>query len=551
MSDVNFFILVALQDSVRSGLGDEGPDSGYVEDTEQFLKMRGWLDQEKVLLLRSPPGSGKTSFAVRFGEYLREHGFSAYYINVARFDNQVTKYRSLDDIWTDLFGLTFWEFCAAVGDDFTYIIMDEAQTWYPANVPREVKDQLDRFWGGVKSGFKPQQRVGLGISNLGLTGVRLLCLAGYGEANLGGHATPLEFIDPTDPDTQLRLPLGLNFLRLDRDKAHEMIKKFVSIKSSESKRISFSLDPDVCDLLFDDSNGHVGAIRTILLHLVGSNKRTRDDLLDFTTRSIYQSDLSGYRAFLPAHEDTIKTLSHLEMALLVQCIVAYKRGEREVPVIAEAASVLIKLGILIKSGETTFAGLTTVAFPSPLHYDLVLYTVLHRQMKLDQNPECFEQALKEMVLRMSPKLLQDTTPADHLPYECQWQDECCTSFRAMSRRTITPQYGCQYNQRAYLDLYVDDLQWGIELIRQGGGKPLEEHVKCFYSIDGRYRNIPMKEYAVLNFTNQVPNNETLDMYDDHVWHLVYNKMYTEVTVYRKYKPPAKWQLIGYQSRHEY
>jgi len=206
---------------------------------------------------------------------------------------------------------------------------------------------------------------------------------------------------------------------------------------------------------------------------------------------------------------------------------------------AEEVSDLIKLGILIKSSETTFSGLTMVAFPSPLHYDLVLYTVLHRQMKLDQTRDCFERTLKEMVLRMSPRLLQDTTPVDGIPYECQWQDQCCASFRAMSQSPITTQYDRQYNQRAYLDLYVNDLQWGIELIRQGGGKRLEEYVECFRSLDERYCNIPLEEYAVLNFTNQVPDNATLDIFD-HVWHLVYNETYTEVTVHRKDKPPAKW-----------
>ena len=58
----------------------------------------------------------------------------------------------------------------------------------------------------------------------------------------------------------------------------------------------------------------------------------------------------------------------------------------------------------------------------------------------------------------------------------------------------------------------------------------------------------MQNYAVLNFTNQVPNDATLDMYN-HIWHLVYNEMYTEVTVPRKNKPPTKRYLISYQSRH--
>ncbi len=561
LSTVNFFILVALEDSIQSGLADEGPDSAYVQDIDKFLQMKRWLDTEKVLLLRSPPGSGKTSFAVHFAAHLRQNGFSGYYFNAAQLKNRVTKDRSLDDIWKHLFGLTFWEFCEVPMGGPTYIIMDEAQTWYPANAAPGAKGELDAFWSGVKTSFKQAQEwtnhvAGLGFGNLGLTTasspvtVRLLCLAGYGEAKLGVVATPLEFMDPVDPDTQLRLPLGLNVLRLDRDKTNEVITKFVDIKNSEGKMTPFSLNSDVRDLIFNHSNGHVGVIRTLLFHLVSPNNRTGDDILNFFSRSIYQSNLGGYRTFLPAHEDTIRTFSPLEMALLVQCIVAYKRGEREVPVIAEEASRFIKLGLFIKSSETTFSGQTTLAFPSPLHFDLVLYTVLHRKMELYQNRECFEQALKEMVLRMSPKLLQDTTPIDHLPYECEWQDECCTSFRAMARRTITPQYGRQYNQCAYLDLYVDDLQWGIELIRQGGGKRLEEHVEHFCSIDGRYRNIPMQEYAVLNFTNEVPNDATLGMYD-HVWHLVYNEMYTQVTVHRKNKPPTKWDLIGYQSCHEY
>ena len=433
--------------------------------------------------------------------------------------------------------------------------MDEAQTWYPASAKSErAKSELDAFWGDIKTSFMPMQEWTNHVAGLGLgertapspANVRLLCLAGYGEAKLGVAATPLEFMDPVDPGTQLRLPLGLSVLRLDRDKTDELITKFVDIKNSESK-MSFSLDPDVRDLIFDDSNGHVGVIRTFLFHLVLTNKRTRDDVLNFASRSVYQSNLGG---FLSTHEDEIKALSPLEIALLVQCIVAYKRGEREFFVEAEVASGLIKPGLFIKSSETTFSGQTMVAFPSPLHFDLVLYTLLHRKMELVQHRVCFEQALQEMVLRMSPKLLQDTTPIGHLPFEGQWQDECCTSFRAMAQRTITAQYGRKYNERAYLDLYVDDLEWGIELIRQGGGKKLEEHVRRFCSIDGRYRNIPMRNYATLNFTNQVPDDATLEMYD-HVWHLVYNEMYTEVTDHRKNRPPTKWYLIGHQSRHEY
>jgi hypothetical protein len=231
--------------------------------------------------------------------------------------------------------------------------------------------------------------------------------------------------------------------------------------------------------------------------------------------------------------------------------VLFKQGVRDFPVDALSAVGLVKLGIFVKTGITTITGQTTLAFPSPIHFDLALYNVLYRRVALQQNPNSFDGALKEMVFRMSPRLLQDTTPNGQDPYERQWQDECCKSFRLMTSKVVKTEVGREFDQRAYLDMYVNDgLQWGIELIRRGGGKRLEEHVGRFHLTDGRYRRIPMKQYAVLNFTNGVPDQATIDMYDD-VWHLVYNPKYTKVVVYRKDRVTEEWDLIGYQGRTEY
>ena len=154
----------------------------------------------------------------------------------------MTQVRSLDAIWKDLFGLSFWEFCEAVPKDVpTYIIMDEAQTWYPANVEgRHAKSELDSFWSGAKIRFKPMEVPDhAGTTESSPVTVRLLYLAGYGESKLGVAATPLEFMDPLDPATQQRLPLGLNVLRLDRNKTDELITKVVNINNSQGKVIIF------------------------------------------------------------------------------------------------------------------------------------------------------------------------------------------------------------------------------------------------------------------------------------------------------------------------
>ncbi len=525
--------------------------------------MQKWLNEEKVLLLRSPPGSGKTSFAVQFAVYLNDQGVTSYYLNASRHVDRLNSDASMNTVWGEQFGFTFKEILLRSRDIPIYVIIDEAQAWYPGKVFREdANREIDLFWGWIK-GLQEGQEWTSFIRELTLhaskstavaesaINLRLLFLAGYGEKNLGSIATPVQFVDPKDPTTQQRLPLGLNFLRLDREKTCELISKYVVIQNKLGKRISFGDQNVVHKLIFDDTNGHVGVIRTFLHHAIGSDITTIEDLFRFTSHTIYQSDLRGYRTFLSVDADRITKLAPHDLVLLIRCLVLYKQGHRDFPVEALEAVGMVKLGIFVKTDVTTTTGQMTLAFPSPVHFDLALYNVLHRKVALQQNLESFESTLKEMVLRMSPKLLQDTTPNGHKPYERQWQDECCKSLTLMTSKVVKTDVGREFNQRAYLDLYVNDgLQWGIELIRRGGGKKLEEHVGRFSQNNGRYCNIPMKRYAVLNFTDKVPDQTTLDMYDN-VWHLVHNATYTNVAVHRQKHVPEDWDLIGYQGRTQF
>ena len=110
--------------------------------------------------------------------------------------------------------------------------------------------------------------------------------------------------------------------------------------------------------------------------------------------------------------------------------------------------------------------------------------------------------------------------------------------------------GSEFGQQAFLDLYVDGFQWGVELIREGQGKRLEEH-EARFGPNGRYHRIPMKQHALLNFTSKIPTPAILDMYDSHVYHLVYDDTYTKVTVYQKEGAIKDWNLIGHQGRTEH
>ena len=112
--------VVSHKHAMQSGLKQEGPDSAYVSDIGKFERMKMWLDEYRALLLRSPPGSVKTSFAVRFTEYLVDKGASATYLNAS--DGN-----SMNNVMERQLGDRFSPFCQTRAKPF-YLIVDEALT---------------------------------------------------------------------------------------------------------------------------------------------------------------------------------------------------------------------------------------------------------------------------------------------------------------------------------------------------------------------------------------------------------------------------------------
>jgi len=174
--------------------------------------------------------------------------------------------------------LSLQEICRRSRDRHIYIIIDEAQAWYPGGLNQKVKNQVETLWSMLK--FIKQENWPVFMTELANSAseseacaestirVRILLLAGYGERRLGAIAMPFEFVDPIDPATQQRLPLGLDFLRMDREKTYELITKYIDVANEEGKWIPFGHDHRIHELIFCDTNGHVGAICTFLFHAV-------------------------------------------------------------------------------------------------------------------------------------------------------------------------------------------------------------------------------------------------------------------------------------------
>ena len=94
--------------------------------------MRGWL------------GSDKTSFAVQFAVYLINNQSIAYFLNASRTVNDLNGGMSMGNA-------TWFHIRNKSRDRPIYVIIDEAQAWYPGDVLNEGAGQeVDTFWSGIK-----------------------------------------------------------------------------------------------------------------------------------------------------------------------------------------------------------------------------------------------------------------------------------------------------------------------------------------------------------------------------------------------------------------
>ena len=83
-------------------------------------------------------------------------------------------------------------------------------------------------------------------------------------------------------------------------------------------------------------------------------------------------------------------------------------------------------------------------------------------------------------------------------YERIYQDEFYRSCFLIAPTKCHPDVGAIYGSTGYLDFYIDgDIQLGFELLRNG--VKIDKHMIRFDPENGIYKDIPLRDYAVLDF----------------------------------------------------
>ena len=126
----------AIQAKSRSENNDfRGWDFGcYVPITKFDIMLALLRKGDGTLVIKSPPGSGKTTMAQAFCKYHEERGHIVYFVTLLGSDNKTS-----DDFWKASWGrgegVTFKDVCdRAAGLDPKaepiFVIIDETQKWY-------------------------------------------------------------------------------------------------------------------------------------------------------------------------------------------------------------------------------------------------------------------------------------------------------------------------------------------------------------------------------------------------------------------------------------
>ena len=112
-------------------------------------------------------------------------------------------------------------------------------------------------------------------------------------------------------------------------------------------------------------------------------------------------------------------------------------------------------------------------------------------------------------------------------YERIYQDEFYRCCYLLAPSKCHPDVGAIYGSRGFLDFYIDgEQQWGFELLRDGD--KLQGHMDRFDLASGRYRDIPLADYAVVDFYE---TDTDVDVCDDKYYKVVFSKDFKTIQLF--------------------
>jgi hypothetical protein len=466
-------------------------DSKYTLNRERLLEsFLNRLRTDPVIFVRGPPSSGKTSTSALLEKYILQRlpGIRVVMVSVLWLPRMQDMH--VDDVWIQLFGISFNSWIIQANHVQSVIIFDETQMLY-------CSEGFGSFWDMIKS-----------IVQAGsVIKVKFILFSAYGyRGALHGKGTPIDIPE--------KFCLGLPDLCFDENETRQFISRYF-----QSQCVTLENDEMAASLLFNLTTGHPGVCSNIVdcvfnrmlprFRQSGASNcvlSTRDLCKYLCSNKFYHS-LFQYRAFNNfARVDRFDYFSEVKNLFNKGCL----GGE-----LPDLIPQMLTDGIIRQSANgQSFVFFSPVAAMCVKKFFLGSFT--H-----GQDPSTLQELVFYTCRNMSKRTLCSSlgrsSNSSRTPLERLWQMEFWRSASMLidPYSVLSPDVGSLFGVKGYLDFTIQchynhrthsfDSFWGVELLREG--QKISEHVARFDPSHGRYRELVslLNDFLVVDFRQKEPS----------------------------------------------
>ncbi|GAM27647.1 hypothetical protein SAMD00019534_108230 [Acytostelium subglobosum LB1] len=349
--------------------------------TETLNEVYRQLSEKRVLLLRSPPFSGKTSFCTLLSQYLQSMS-----VDVIKYRLRLPPVAMDDEMvffkqdWEHITKQS-WEYWLDQGTATRarFIIIDEAQIAYR-------KDYMS-FWLRIKELMD--------VKNNAL--IHILLVATYGDAETD-RATPVEF--------GVNNSLDLSDLLLTRSEFLELVTNF---NDNHNRTSGVTLNGDALEYLWKITRGHVGIIRLALqlLDTFAADKKSpldSDDIIFYFISLPFNMRIAETRAIPKQQLSDAET--DIVSSILLTKGAPFKHTYESTSSQLEALKHLIKIGVLVDI--TLDRHFTKLYFASPIFRGIYFIRCFGAQLVGKASLVSLKEYIKTVLERIDHKSIKTT-----------------------------------------------------------------------------------------------------------------------------------------------
>ncbi|KAJ3193113.1 hypothetical protein HK101_005403 [Irineochytrium annulatum] len=468
-------------------MGSRADSEGIHMESKTIVKRVGAVNaiienllKNNVLLVKSPPMTGKTSMATLVGNALHAAAVEKTLImkismvQLSRIDNNWEFQKAFDAVtkckWSDLVPLS--------SQRLVYLIFDEVQLIYqPKPKPDGNRETTPNnksrvFWEMIKAIISDET-----------SRIRVLLFAAYGSSVHNFQlSTPVQFDEG-------KTMAGIEILRFNDDELREYVEKNLKCLQYVDPIQKPVAVAQFCNNLGHYTGFHAGLIYTVVKAV---NEEFSSDMKYRNYKNLSAAKIASAIYLDSVYEQLTQTRACSRLSLVTEDEMASIRLlmlEGQALPRDDIASSLTKLGVLVES-KSGFG------FSSPVVHRYFLGKVLGAvQTRADVMPTNLRELINRALLAIDYKHLKESlgkTKKTDILLERAWQ---MAFYRAVIRCTphdlfISPDVGALFNTAGAIDFTVHSKDmstfWGIELLREADR--LNGHIERFAK-GGRYEKL--------------------------------------------------------------